>query len=182
VSNMSPQHAEILKKVDVVVYDNTLTDDQVRRLACTHNSRNTGSKQTSWVQRVIACRTRLYEMEGLQYARDKTPTGSKEWKQLCRETYLDNNMITMPLQGLANNTKLELLKKLQSEELSLKEFKKECAVIKTKRTIQKAFMKFVGEEEWEEMVRKYPHHTTEDKLSQFCGLQWTRKGTPEVIT
>ncbi|KAK3729701.1 hypothetical protein QZH41_015432, partial [Actinostola sp. cb2023] len=90
VRNIGPLYADILNKVSITIYDDTLSDDDVRRLACMHNLRNKGSSKTKWIERVVTCRRVLYEMAKVQYSVDETPPRSKEWKEMCREIYVDD--------------------------------------------------------------------------------------------
>lgn len=58
----SEKNQKLLEKVWESVYDSGLTDKQVCRLAAKHNLDNQGSKQTKWMDRVVACRQWLYKL------------------------------------------------------------------------------------------------------------------------
>jgi hypothetical protein len=77
----------------------------------------------------------------------------------------------MPLQGISLRSKVEVLKAVADEEISLKEMSEKASSIKAKRSIVDAFLKFTGEENWEDLKREFPIHTTESKISQFKHLK-----------
>ena len=75
----------------------------------------------------------------------------------------------MPLQGLEQATKDDLLRKVVQRKLSLKELRQAADNIKKKKYVVAAFLKFTGEEDWESLQKRFPHHATEEKLAQFKG-------------
>jgi len=80
----------------------------------------------------------------------------------------------MPLQGLENTTKRDLLEKVVKRQLSLKEMREAAENIKRKKNIIKAFAKFTGEESWETLQERFPRHATEEKIAQFKGVKVSR--------
>ena len=80
----------------------------------------------------------------------------------------------MPLQGLEDETKLDLLDKMVKRQLSLKEMREAAESIKHKKKIVKAFGKFTGEGSWQELQARFPKHATEVKIAQFKGVKFTR--------
>ena len=73
----------------------------------------------------------------------------------------------MPLQGLEQATKDDLLQKVVQRKLSLKDLRQAANNIKKKKNVVAAFLKFTGEESWESLQNRFPHHATEEKLAQF---------------
>ena len=55
----------------------------------------------------------------------------------------------MPLQGLEQASKEDLLRKVVQRKLSLKETRQAVNNIKKKKIVVSAFLKFTGEEDWE---------------------------------
>lgn len=77
----------------------------------------------------------------------------------------------MPLQGLEQaTTKDDLPRKVVQRKLSLKDLRQAADNIKKKKYLVAAFLKFTGEEDWESLQKRFPHHTTEEKLAQFKGV------------
>ena len=76
----------------------------------------------------------------------------------------------MPLQGLEQATKDDLLRKVVQRNLSLKEMRQAADNINKKKYVVAAFLKFTGEEDWESLQKRFPHHATEEKLAQFKGV------------
>ena len=88
----------------------------------------------------------------------------------------------MPLQGLNDETKERVLRRLVDGKYSIKELQNTCASIKKKKKIQQAICKHVGGSSWESVVRRFPNHTTEEKLASFSDLAINNRGSsvPEV--
>lgn len=85
----------------------------------------------------------------------------------------------MLLQGLEQATKDGLLRKVVQRKLSLKYLRQAADNIKTKKYVFAAFLKFTGEEDWESLQKRFPHHATEEKLAQFKGVALTKnKASP----
>lgn len=80
----------------------------------------------------------------------------------------------MPLQGLEDKTKRDLLEKVVKRQLSLKEMREAADNIKQKRNLTKAFAKFTGEDSWETLQARFPKHATEEKIAQFKGVKVSR--------
>ena len=80
----------------------------------------------------------------------------------------------MPLQGLEDQTKRDLLEKVVKRQLSLKEMREAAENIKQKRNLIKAFAKFTGEDSWETLQTRFPRHATEEKIAQFKGVKVSR--------
>lgn len=77
----------------------------------------------------------------------------------------------MPLQGLEQaTTKDDLPRKVVQRKLSLKDLRQAADNIKKKKYLVAAFLKFTGEEDWESLQKRFPHHATEEKLAQFKGV------------
>ena len=76
----------------------------------------------------------------------------------------------MPLQGLEQASKEDLLQKVVQRKLSLKEMRQAADNIKKKKIVVSAFLKFTGEEDWESLQKRFPRHATEEKLAQFKGV------------
>lgn len=77
----------------------------------------------------------------------------------------------MPLQGLEQaTTKDDLLRKVVQRKLSLKDLRQAADNIKKKKYLVAAFLEFTGEEDWESLQKRFPHHATEEKLAQFKGV------------
>ena len=87
MNTTDPATKQICSKVWVNVYDNRLTDEEVRRLAALHNTQNVGSRRTKWFERVISCRKRLYSMAGKDIETDEVPEGTTTWKKTCQFAY-----------------------------------------------------------------------------------------------
>lgn len=87
----------------------------------------------------------------------------------------------MPLQGLADKTKLDLLKQVSRKQISLKEFKLKIERVKKKRLVINAFLKHAGEETWEALTSRFPLHTTEEKLAQFSNTPISKTKIPQVL-
>ena len=88
-----PSRKRLFAKVWVSVYDNTMSDEQVRKLAAQHNSQNFGSRETKWVERVQTCREWLFRLAG-KNAEDDTPNVSTEWKQSCQRMYTPQGKVS----------------------------------------------------------------------------------------
>ena len=86
----------------------------------------------------------------------------------------------MPLQGLEKATKEDLLRKVLGKQLSLKELREAAENIKRKKTVARAFLRYTGEESWESLQRRFPHHATEEKLAQFKDVPMKRHKVPQV--
>lgn len=51
--------------------------------------------------------------------------------------------------------------------------------IKRKKALVSAFLEYTGEESWETLQKRFPHHATEEKLAQFKGVPIKRnKASP----
>ncbi|KAK3724037.1 hypothetical protein QZH41_020314 [Actinostola sp. cb2023] len=252
-----PSRKRLFAKVWVSVYDNTMSDEQVRKLAAQHNSQNVGSRETKWVERVQTCREWLFRLAG-KNAEDDTPNVSTEWKQSCQRMYtpqgkwavepgnnplllrrvqqvilmypvkqdvnsleptlqaallkkdawraflkvahmygkgelkgmtdgkkkrcrrkkereIKQHQLGMPLQGLAEDSKIKLLSAVLNKELSIEEMAQSSKHIKAKKNIAMAFIKYVQEDSLEALQKRFPLHATEEKLNQFKHLR-LRKG------
>ena len=88
----------------------------------------------------------------------------------------------MPLQGLEDATKRDLLEKVVKRELSLKEMREAAENVKQKKNVIKAFQKFTGEDSWESLQSRFPHHATEEKIAQFNGMSVSRGKISPVST
>ena len=82
----------------------------------------------------------------------------------------------MPLEGLTEDTKVKLLRKLVNKQLSVKELQESAVSIKIKKGVADAFMTYTGCENWEDLQRRFPKHATGEKLSQFKNLKIAPKG------
>ena len=89
----SEKNEKLLQKVWVSVYDSGLSDEQVCRLAAKHNMDNQGSRQTKWVERVVACRQWLYQINKKDYEKDDTPASSTAWKKSCQTMYIPSDKV-----------------------------------------------------------------------------------------
>ena len=89
----SEKNEKLLQKVWVSVYGSGLSDEQVCRLAAKHNIDNQGSRQTKWVERVVACRQWLYQMSKKDYEKDDTPASSTAWKKSCQTMYTPSQKV-----------------------------------------------------------------------------------------
>ena len=89
--------------------------------------------------------------------------------------------VGMPLQGLEKDTKDDLLNKVLTKQYSLKEMKEAADKIKKKKVAVQAFLKFTGEEDWESVKRRFPHHATEEKMAQFREVS-LRKGQTSPVS
>jgi len=89
--------------------------------------------------------------------------------------------VGMPLQGLEKDTKDDLLNKVLTKQYSLKEMKEAADKIKKKKIAVQAFLKFTGEEDWESLKRRFPHHATEEKMAQFREVS-LRKGQTSPVS
>ena len=76
----------------------------------------------------------------------------------------------MPLQSLEKESKEDLLRKVVQKKLSLKEMRQAVDNVKRKKVLVSAFLKYTGEEGWETLQKRFPHHATEEKLTQFKGV------------
>ncbi len=88
----------------------------------------------------------------------------------------------MPLQGLEKETKEDLLRKVVRRELSLKEMRQAAESVKQKKNVVSAFLKYAGEGSWESLQRRFPLHTTEEKLAQFKNVPIKRNKASPVST
>lgn len=84
--------ASQLEKVWVSVYDDLLSDEQVKRLAHMHNSLDEGSRKTSWFDRVKACRSWAYRMAGVT-AEESTSDTSTEWRKSCQRMFVSSEKV-----------------------------------------------------------------------------------------
>ncbi|KXJ07828.1 hypothetical protein AC249_AIPGENE13527 [Exaiptasia diaphana] len=230
--NVSDAHRKELEKVWVHIYDNQLTEDEIRRLAAIHNIGNVGSMTTPWMTRVHACREWLYKSASKILTKMKRHH-QQAWKIECQSMYVPKNKdpntleptlqaallqrdvyqefrrvgelfskgevkdqkkarrktcneipqskLGMPLQGLANETKKEVLKQVIRRELSLKELQQKCQRIKKKQLVVNAFLKHAGETSYDELHTRFPLHATEEKLAQFSSSQITKNFTPQEV-
>ena len=88
----------------------------------------------------------------------------------------------MLLQGLELATEDDLLRKVVQRKLSLKELRQAANNIKNKIYVVAAFLKFTGEEDWESLQKRFPHHATEEKLAQFNGVPLKKnKASPTSV-
>ncbi|XP_020902660.2 uncharacterized protein LOC110241156 [Exaiptasia diaphana] len=76
-----------LEKVWIDLYGSELNDEEIRRLACTHNTANKGSMATNYATRVRACRQWLYKLAGKDPENDETPSSTQQWKIACQKMY-----------------------------------------------------------------------------------------------
>jgi len=74
---ISDVHKQELEKVWVIIYDNQLSDQEIRRLAAMHNVFNVGSMNTPWMTRVHSCREWLYTYLGKNIILDDTPPSTQ---------------------------------------------------------------------------------------------------------
>lgn len=86
----------------------------------------------------------------------------------------------MPLQGLKDETKIESLRQVVRKEISLEEMKTKCQRIKKKQLVLQEFLRHTGEESYETLSTRFPLHTTEEKLAQFCTSPISRKSLQQV--
>ena len=86
----------------------------------------------------------------------------------------------MLLQGLLNDSKLDLLRRVERKELSLAEMMMAAKNIKRKQAIIKAFLNYVGEDSLERLQKRFPLHATEEKLAQFKDVKLQRGSAPLV--
>jgi len=71
----------------------------------------------------------------------------------------------------------EVLEEVVNRKVTLEEMKTKAQNFRNMHKIRTAFAKFAACS-WEEAAKQYPLHTTEERLSTFLGLDFT-KGTPE---
>ncbi|XP_028516386.1 uncharacterized protein LOC114575537, partial [Exaiptasia diaphana] len=228
---IDPSLSARLDKVWVSVYDDKLTDEQIKRLAYMHNCIDEGSRITPWIDRVKTCRAWAYRLAKRDLD-EPTPDTSSEWRKSCHRMFVSSEkdvasleptlqaallakpvwekfvevadlykksklkdmvenkpsrrrsmdikqtQIGMPLQGLDQQSKLNLLGQLVEKKISLKTFVGMAASIKNKKKIAEAFMQYSGTQSWEELQRRFPRHATEEKLSQFSKLKIKGKAIP----
>lgn len=118
LSMESEKNQKLLEKVWVSVYDSRLTDEQVCRLAATHNLNNQGSKQTKWTDRVVACRQWLYKLANADIDRDDTPESSKEWKKACQSMYTTTGKVPLFKEILSPDIQVHFLKESSRHPIS----------------------------------------------------------------
>jgi len=87
----------------------------------------------------------------------------------------------MPLQGLAEDSKIKLLSAVLNKELSIEEMAQSSKHIKAKKNIAMAFIKYVQEDSLEALQKRFPLHATEEKLNQFKHLR-LRKGVLPLVS
>lgn len=75
------------------MYDDKLTDEQVKRLAHIHNHMDEGSRKTQWVQRVQTCRRWAYEMAKKTYEEDPTPDSTHAWRKSCQTMFVASEKV-----------------------------------------------------------------------------------------
>ena len=80
----------------------------------------------------------------------------------------------MPLQGLEDQTKRDLLEQVVKRQLFLKEMREAADNIKQKRNLIKAFAKFTGDDSWETLQARFPRHATVKKIAQFKAVKVSR--------
>lgn len=83
-----------LEKVWVSVYDNQLTDEQIKRLSFMHNSLDEGSRPTQWFERVKICRSWAYAL-AKRDNEEPTPNSTKEWRQSCQNLYTVHGKVSL---------------------------------------------------------------------------------------
>ena len=77
----------------------------------------------------------------------------------------------MPLQGLEDQTKRDLLQKVKDGQYDLDEMRDASTRVKKKILIQKKIMKLLDATNWDEVERKYKELVAEDKVNQFTHLK-----------
>ena len=86
------------------------------------------------------------------------------------------------MQGLNDESKVALLKKLVNKEISVKEFQESAKSIKRKHKVVSAFMTYAGADSWKELQHRFPKFATEDKMSQFRDLVFQRGKRLPVVS
>lgn len=86
----------------------------------------------------------------------------------------------MPIQGLEKAAKDDLLTKVLNKQYLLKEMKEAAEGIKRKKNVVRAFLKFTGEDDWQSLQKRFPHHATKQKLAQFKDVPVKKGQTPPV--
>lgn len=84
------------------------------------------------------------------------------------------------MQGLGDDTKLNLLRMVVKRELTLNELRDKARRIKKKQLVVNAFLKHTGEVSFQDLKTRFPLHSTEEKLAQFANSNVTRKSIPQV--
>ena len=92
-SQFSDDHRKALEKIHIQVYDNELSDSKIKRLAAQHNLTNVGSRRTTWVERVKACRQWRFEMEGKDHETDEVPQSTFGWRKDCQKMFVGTNTV-----------------------------------------------------------------------------------------
>ena len=82
----------MFEKAMVTIYTKDITDEEVRRLAATHNVNNKGSRCTTWAERVAACRQWRYQMDNLD-PNGPTPPTTTEWRTSCQNMYVEGGKV-----------------------------------------------------------------------------------------
>ncbi|KXJ26083.1 hypothetical protein AC249_AIPGENE6470 [Exaiptasia diaphana] len=83
---IDPSLSARLDKVWVSVYDDKLTDEQIKRLAYMHNCIDEGSRITPWIDRVKTCRAWAYRLAKRDLD-EPTPDTSSEWRKSCHRMF-----------------------------------------------------------------------------------------------
>ena len=99
-SSFSQEHEKKLAKVGIQLYDNKLTDGQIKRLAALHNMTNVGSRKTTWAERVHACRQWRFEKEGKNKDVDEVPQSSLQWRKDCQEMFVEPTKVRRCYQSI----------------------------------------------------------------------------------
>ena len=82
------------------------------------------------------------------------------------------------LRGLSDDIVSDLLSKIISKELDLKNLNAECKKIKDMRNMKKEFVKQTGMMSWSEAKEKFKYYTSDDKLQAFVGKAFNSKNEP----
>lgn len=82
---------------------------------------------------------------------------------------------------LDDDIQMDLLKKVISRELSLRELKQRCEREKKLTEVRRKFTHLTNSESWSQARDNFPAHTSESKLEQFLSLDF-KKSTPQVFS
>ena len=88
--------------------------------------------------------------------------------------------LLQPLHHLEADFQQSVLKRVQDNELSLAEMKKEAAEFRSLTTIKATFLRLTSTNTWNDAEGKFPTFTSIKRLSQYMPLDF-RHGIPEVF-
>ena len=89
--------------------------------------------------------------------------------------------LLQPLHHLNADFLQAVLQNVIDGDMSLKELKEEAITFRALQAIRQAFVRCTSSQSWDEATRKYPAFTTDDRLTHFMKLDFTRQNIPDAF-